>query len=83
MGDATGDIVGAQLGDVTSGSAADAAGLRGGDVVTGYNSQVIDSADSLIADVRSGQPGETVTLTYVRNGQTATTKVTLESDATP
>ena len=82
VGDATGDIVGAELGDVTQGSAADAAGLRSGDVITGYNAQTIDSADALIAAVRSGQPGDTATLTYVRNGQSATTTVTLESDAT-
>jgi len=82
VGDATGDIVGAELGDVTQGSAADVAGLRSGDVITGFNSQTIDSADALIAAVRSGQPGDTATLTYVRNGQSATTTVTLESDAT-
>ncbi len=81
VGDATGDVVGAELGEVTSGSAAAQAGLRGGDVITGYGRQSVDSAESLIAAVRSGQPGDQVELTYVRDGQTATTTLTLDSDA--
>ncbi|MFZ0325295.1 MAG: trypsin-like peptidase domain-containing protein [Actinomycetes bacterium] len=83
VGDSTGDVLGAQLGQVTAGSAAAKAGLRSGDVITGYDSQTIDSADALVAAVRSGQPGDQVTVTYVRNGATATTTVTLDSDSTP
>ena len=78
----TTDVLGAQLGDVTSGSAAAAAGLRSGDVITGFDGQPIDSADALVAAVRARQPGDSVTVTYERGGQTATTNVTLDSDAT-
>jgi putative serine protease PepD len=80
--DATGSILGAQLGTVQNGSAAAKAGLRSGDVVTAVGSERIDGADALVAAIRSRAPGDQVTLTYVRDGKTATTTVTLESDAT-
>jgi putative serine protease PepD len=80
--DATGSILGAQLGTVESGSAAAKAGLQSGDVITAVGNERIDGADALVAAIRSRAPGDQVTLTYVRNGQTATTTVTLESDAT-
>ncbi len=71
---------GARIGDVTPGSAAGTAGLRSGDVVTRIDGQVIDSADGLVAAVRTRAPGDTVTLTYVRGGSTHTTQVVLGSD---
>ena len=40
----------------------------------------IDSADALIAAIRSQRPGDEVTLTYVRGGQEQTVTVTLGSD---
>jgi putative serine protease PepD len=77
-----GNILGAKLGQVTPGSPAAAAGLKSGDVITGFGDQPIDSADALVAAVRSQQPGDQVKVTYVRGGQQATTMVTLGSDAT-
>jgi putative serine protease PepD len=71
---------GARIGDVTPGSAAGTAGLRSGDVVTRIDGQVIDSADGLVAAVRTQAPGDTVTLTYVRDGSTHTTSVVLGTD---
>ena len=68
---------GAQLGTVTSGGAADQAGLKAGDVVTKVGDRLIESADGLVATIRSYAPGTKVTLTYVRAGETATTTVTL------
>jgi putative serine protease PepD len=79
---ATGSILGAQLGTVQSGSAAAKAGLQSGDVITAVGDERIDGADALVAAIRSRAPGDQVTLTYVRDGKTATTTVTLESDAT-
>ncbi len=72
---------GAVVGEITDGSAAEAAGLEPGDIVTRVDDQEITSADSLIATVRSYRPGDEVTLTYQRDGQEQTTTVALESDS--
>jgi putative serine protease PepD len=68
---------GALLRTVTAGGAADKAGLKAGDVVTSVNGLPVDSADDLIAHVRSAAPGATVKVTYVRDGKTSTVDVTL------
>jgi putative serine protease PepD len=75
-----GTTVGAVLGTVTEGSAAAAAGLQEGDVVTKLDSRAIADGDSLVAAVRSHRPGDEVTLTFVRNGQEKTAKIKLGSD---
>jgi putative serine protease PepD len=72
---------GALIGRLTSGGAAEKAGLKTGDLVVKADDRIIDTADALVADVRSHQPGEKVTLTYVRGGKTQTADVTLGSDA--
>ncbi|HEX6920059.1 MAG TPA: trypsin-like peptidase domain-containing protein [Actinomycetes bacterium] len=71
---------GAGIAAVQPGSAAAKAGLRAGDVVTRVGDRAVDSADALIAAVRSQPPGAKVTLTVVRDGSTRTTAVTLGSD---
>lgn len=76
------DPAGARIGDVTAGSAADRAGLQSGDVVTRVDEQVIPDADALVAAIRTQAPGDRVTLTYVRDGQTHTATVTLGTDQT-
>ncbi len=72
---------GAVISEVTSGSAAEQAGLEAGDVVTAVDGTQITDSDSLIATVRSYRPGDEVTVTYQRDGDEQTTDVTLESDA--
>ena len=71
---------GARLGEVTSGGAADKAGLHAGDVVTAVDGKAISSGDALVAAVRSHRPGDQVKLTITRNGQTQTITATLGSD---
>ena len=56
---------GARIVEVTGGGAAAAAGLPSGVVVTKVDDRVINSADALVAAVRSKAPGEKVTLTYL------------------
>ncbi len=73
-------LQGAQLGEVTPGGAADKAGLKAGDVVTAVDSHAIASGDALVAAVRSHRPGDEVTITYRRNGQTGTVTAKLASD---
>jgi putative serine protease PepD len=53
------------------------AGLRAGDVITELNGQPATSSDQLAALTITEKPGDVVTVTYQRNGQSATTKVTL------
>jgi len=72
---------GAEVQDVTAGSTAAQAGLAKGDVVTKVDDELITSADSLVATIRSYRPGDQVTLTYEHDGQTKTVSLTLDSDA--
>jgi putative serine protease PepD len=74
--DATTD--GARIVEVTQGGAAAAAGLPSGVVVTKVDDRVINSADALVAAVRSKAPGDKVTLTFVDpSGKSQTVEVTL------
>jgi putative serine protease PepD len=68
---------GALIGAVDPGSPAAAAGLRPGDLVTAINGQPIRSADDLVAAVQQDHVGQSVTLTYTRQGTQHTTTVTL------
>ena len=77
VGNATGEVLGAELQTVEEGTAAAEAGLQQGDVVTGFNGQQIDSSESLVAAVRSTEPGTSVTITFVRNGDEQEATVTL------
>ncbi|PWV78722.1 putative serine protease PepD [Prauserella marina] len=58
---------GAVIGEVTSGSPAEKAGLKSGDVVTKIDDRVIDDANTLVAAVRTRAPGEKVTFTLANN----------------
>ncbi|MGN6330159.1 MAG: S1C family serine protease [Motilibacteraceae bacterium] len=70
---------GAQVRQVSSGSPAAAAGLRPGDVVTKVDDRSVTDADSLVVAVRAHDPGQTVTVTYLRDGATRTAQVKLGS----
>ncbi|WP_269457494.1 S1C family serine protease [Nakamurella panacisegetis] len=76
---AAGLSVGAKISTVTSGGAAAAAGLQAGDVITKVGSAVVDSADALIATIRSQVPNSKVQVTYLRGTATMTATVTLGS----
>ena len=72
---------GAKISEVNTGSAAADAGLQSGDVITKVDDHVITSSDGLVAIIRSYRPDEEVTVTYERDGDTHTVRVTLDSDA--
>jgi putative serine protease PepD len=71
---------GALVGEITPGSTAAQAGLEAGDVVTKVNDTRITGADSLVATIRSYRPGDTVTLTWTRNGEEQSAELVLDSD---
>jgi putative serine protease PepD len=68
---------GAQVASVSDGSPAAKAGLEAGDVITALDGDTIDSADALTAAVATKSPGDEVTVTYTRNGDSHTAQVTL------
>jgi putative serine protease PepD len=76
---------GAKVGTSGPGSAVEAggpaakAGLESGDVIVAVNGQRVTTADELIVAIRRHQPGQKVTLTYLRNGHSTTVTVTLGS----
>ncbi|MDO9496818.1 MAG: trypsin-like peptidase domain-containing protein [Nocardioides sp.] len=74
-------VEGALIGEISDGSAAGEAGLRDGDVITRIDDRMISSADGLVATIRSYRPGDEVEVAYVRDGESATTTLTLDSDA--
>jgi putative serine protease PepD len=74
-------VQGAEVQDVSSGSTAAGAGIAKGDVITKVDDELITGADSLVATIRSYRPGDQVTVTYTHDGDTKTTQLTLDSDA--
>jgi putative serine protease PepD len=58
------DTPGAKVVEVVPNGAAAAAGVPGGVVVTKVDDRTVNSADALVAAVRSKAPGDKVTLTY-------------------
>ena len=70
---------GATLASVDANGPAAAAGLKAGDIVTEFGGQRLDDATALVAAVRSHSPGDKVSLSYLRNGKSATAQVTLGS----
>jgi len=62
---------------VTPDGPAAEAGLKAGDVITKFNDTVVDSGPTLIGEIWTHKPGDKVTLTYERDGKTATAELTL------
>lgn len=69
--------VGAYIFSVTAGGAADQVGLQPGDVITGIQDQTISTTEELNAVKNQYKAGDTITLTYVRAGETKKVDVTL------
>ncbi len=72
--------IGALVSEVTKGGAGDKAGLKKDDIITAVNGHAVASNEALVASVRGYQPGETIKVTYQRDGKTNTVDVTLDSD---
>jgi putative serine protease PepD len=70
-------VVGASIVEITKGGAAEAAGLKKGDVVTNFNGIPITGKTDLTAQVRAVAAGSKATVTYVRGGEASTVDVTL------
>jgi putative serine protease PepD len=85
LGVATSDSTGtsgAVVGSVNSGSPADGAGIKAGDVVTAVDGQAITGSGGLVAAIAAHNPGDTVKLTIHRDTGTPTQSVTLATQPT-
>ena len=67
---------GAKVDSVVTGSPADSAGLKAGDVVTAIDAKQISKADDLTAVVNVYKPGDKATITVDRGGSTKSISVT-------
>jgi putative serine protease PepD len=68
---------GVRLNEVRPGTPAAKAGLQAGDVITAAGGTQVRDASALSTAIDAKKPGDRVTLTYLRNGQTRTATVTL------
>lgn len=63
--------------DVSDGSSAEEAGLRKGDVITAIEGKEVSNAANLKYLLYQYEVGETVAITYIRNGEQETVNITL------
>src|SRR5581483_7395910 len=68
---------GAGVVDVVQDAPADRAGLQPGDVIVKLGGTTISSGDDLSSVIDSKRPGQTLSVTYVRDGKQHTTTVKL------
>ena len=68
---------------VISGSPADKAGLKAGDVILEIDGHPMSQPSELIVTIRSKAPGDRVSVKYQRGGQEKTTTVTIDSVPVP
>jgi serine protease Do len=70
---------GAVVVSVVSGSPADQAGVKLGDVIVRFDSRDVTSSEDLQSDVEAAQPGDQVTLELWRLKNELTVRATLDS----
>lgn len=74
---------GALVVEVVSGSPADIAGLKDGDVIIGFKGEEIATSDDLIQAIQDCKINETVEIAFVRDRDTKTTSATLRESPAP
>jgi putative serine protease PepD len=72
---------GARVATVTPGGPAADAGIEDGDVVTSFDGEPVEDATSLIVEIRSLRPGDTVPVVVERGGREVELDITLGSDS--
>ncbi|GAA4915511.1 putative serine protease PepD [Nonomuraea thailandensis] len=76
--DASGDVAGALVRQVTAGSPAEKAGLRQGDLITRIGQTPVQGGDTVVGQVRGFKVGQQVVITYQRDGEENTVTVTMQ-----
>lgn len=75
------DVNGVNISNVVPGGAAEAAGLKKGDVITKINGNIISGGADLQGRIALYKPGEKINITYLRDGSEHTTTATLKNNA--
>ncbi|MDE6833735.1 MAG: trypsin-like peptidase domain-containing protein [Ruminococcus sp.] len=70
--------VGVYITDVSEDSASEKAGLRSGDIITAVDGVKVSTAEELNAQKNTHSAGDTIEVTYIRNGREETTEITLD-----
>lgn len=60
--------IGIFINNVISGSPADKAGLKRGDVIINYDNREVEGIDDFRELIKDSEPGDTVRIVYIRNG---------------
>jgi len=68
---------GLRLSSVMSGTGAERAGLREGDVIVRFAGTAVDGLEELRTLIRERKPGDTIPVLYLRNGEAHSTSATL------
>jgi putative serine protease PepD len=66
---------------VVPGGPADRAGIRSGDIIVAVAGQRVTGVDELVVETRKHRIGDTISVTYIRDGKKSTVRLTLASDA--
>ncbi len=74
------DPAGARVSGLVAGSGAEAAGLKEGDIITKIDERTIESSNNLSEVIGMYAAGESVKITYLREGQSYTTSATLQEN---
>jgi hypothetical protein len=72
------DVPGLKLSGVRAGGPAEKAGLRGGDIVVGFDGRVVRNIYDLMDELGSHRPGDSVVIKVLRDGQPLEMTATLE-----
>jgi Do/DeqQ family serine protease len=75
------DVRGAIVSSVASGSAAERAGIKRGDVITSFNGQPVSDFNALRNRVADANPGSNATVVVIRDGSERTLTVKLDETA--
>jgi putative serine protease PepD len=70
-------VIGADVDRVMAGGAADQAGIRAGDVITGFNDRPVLDMDQLRAEIAQLRPGDVVEVRILRDGEAMILEVKL------
>jgi serine protease Do len=73
-------VEGVYIVEVEKNGAAEKAGLRQGDIIIALDDQSIKTSDELINYKSTKKPGDTLKVTFVRNGRETTADLVLEED---
>ncbi len=73
------DLPGVLVEEVFTDTAADEAGIRDGDVITAWGNETIEGLRDLFAMLQEHKPGDTVTLTVLRDGMPLVVQVTFKA----